>query len=109
MQGHSIVAKTAEAGAPATDELTNALNGRKPLDQLLQGNLTFHSRQRISRAGVNAATEREMPIGVAADIDQVGIEKLGGITVGCTNTQMHVSVCGQLAPPDLAITARTPV
>ena len=101
--------KAAETGAPAADELTHALNSCEPLDQLLQRNLSFHSRQRVSRTGVNASAERKMPIGVAADIDPVWIRKLGRITVGCANAQMHISVRGQLAASDLTVAGRTSV
>ena len=76
VKGYSIVAKPAETGTPTADEFTDALNGGEPLDQPLQGNLTFHSRQRVSSTGVNAPAERKMAIGVAANIDPVRIEKL---------------------------------
>src|ERR1700739_4867825 len=66
---HPVMAKAAEAGAAAADEIADAFDAAKTACQLLQRHLRFHAGQRISGAGVNAAAARQGAIWVGPDFD----------------------------------------
>ncbi len=71
--------------------------------------MRFHARQRISSAGVNATAEGEVPVGMAADIEPIGVGKLGRIAVGGPDARMHIGIRRQLLAADFGVTGGAPV
>ena len=52
--------------------------------------LRFHARERHPGAGMNAGAEREVPVGMPANVETVRVGKLRGIAVGGADADMDV-------------------
>ena len=82
------------------------MRGKAP-QQSPDRDLRFHAGQRHAGAGVNAGGESEMAIGLAADVEAIGIGKLRRIAVGGADADVHVGAGGQVdaAEPRVAVAA----
>src|SRR5579859_5592394 len=103
------MAKAAEAGAAAADEIADALYPAKAAYQLVQRHLRFHAGERIAGAGVDAAAERQVAIGMAADVEPIRIGELRRVAVGGADAQMHVGMRGDLGAADRGVAGRPPI
>ena len=74
--GDGIARKPAEAGAAAARGLAGALDGLEAAHELADRHLGLHPRQRKAGAGVDAEAERQMAVGMAADVEPVRLGEL---------------------------------
>jgi hypothetical protein len=79
-----------EAGAAATNKIARAFNRLEALHHSADGGLGFHPGERHPGAGVDARAKGKMPVGLAADIETVGVGELGRIAIGCADPDMDL-------------------
>src|SRR5437588_11489572 len=77
-----IAQEAAEAGTAAAHEVAGARDRSETADERADRHLRLHAGERHTGAGMDAGTEGEMAVGMAADVEPIGIGKLRGIAVG---------------------------
>src|SRR5690242_16257839 len=92
--------KAAEARAAAPDWLARERVVGKARQKPRQRDLRFEPRKVQSRAGMDAESEGDMPIRLAAEIEPIGIRKLRWIAVRGTNADGDARFRWQLDTAD---------
>src|SRR5271165_2661014 len=80
----------------------------KPPQKARDRNAQLEPRQRGAQAVVNAVTERYVPIGIAGNVEPIGIVELSRIAVGGADHDVENLAFADPAPLDLEILARGP-
>ena len=82
--------KSAEASAAAANKIARTFNRLEALHQPSNGDLCLHSGERHAGACMDACTKGEMPVGLSANVETVGVRELRRIAVGGANADMDV-------------------
>jgi len=83
--------KSAEASTAAANKITRTFNRLEALHQSSNGDLCLHSGERHAGACVDTCTKGEMPVGLSANVEVVGVWELRRIAVGSANADMDIS------------------
>ena len=69
---------------------------REAADQCAQGDLALEASKDGAQTEVRALAERQVAVVTAAQVQHIGLNELGRVTVGCAEHQQHMIASMQL-------------
>src|SRR5678816_2670000 len=95
LNAHRQLAKTAKTNAPVALGYAGRRDPGKALEQRIEGDAGFHARDVHARAGVVAVAEGDVAVGLAADVEAVGVGELRRVAVGRADAEGNEGALGE--------------